>query len=122
MNSEGENENEKQQQSINTSSMLSDTSLPAATLIDENNGANEILDETHTSLSGDIYTDLIDDVLFGLILQIHRASKLGYLFYMDPDTDPEFDKQFDIYDDNDVLGVFSHLNENFKVSGKTILK
>ena len=72
------------------------------------------------SLANDIYSDLIDDVLFGLMLQVHRASRLGYLFYMDPDSDPEFEKQFDIYDDNDVLGVFSHLNENFKVSSKFI--
>jgi hypothetical protein len=50
------------------------------------------------------------------MLQVHRAARLGYLFYLDPDSDPDFEKQYDIYDDNDVLGVFSHLNENFKVS------
>ena len=79
---------------------------------------SEILDTAQQeSLIEEIYSDLIDDVSFGLILQVHRAARLGYLFYLDPDSDPEFEKQYDIYDDNDVLGVFSHLNENFKVSG-----
>lgn len=118
---ETETEIENENQSINTTSMISDTQLPAAVLIEDsnnNNGKTDTLDEFSSNLSEEIYTDLIDDVLFGLIFQIHRASKLGYLFYMDPDTDPGFEKQFDIYDDNDVLGVFSHLNENFKVSGR----
>ena len=110
-----------------TDSFFADTSI----IIDEsknNNNNKQLLvsndssiDENKIdSLANDIYSDLIDDVLFGLMLQVHRASRLGYLFYMDPDSDPEFEKQFDIYDDNDVLGVFSHLNENFKVSSKFI--
>ena len=82
------------------------------------NNLVDTLDATQQeSLIEDIYSDLIDDVLFGLMLQVHRAARLGYLYYLDPDSDPEFEKQFDIYDDNDVLGVFSHLNENFKASG-----
>ena len=64
-----------------------------------------------------VYSELIDDVLFGLLLQVHRASKLGYLFLFNPESDPDDDKQYEIYDDNDVLGVFSNLNENFKPSG-----
>lgn len=59
-----------------------------------------------------IYEDLVDDVMFGLVLQTHRAAKLGYLHYVDPDSDPEMDKQFEIYDDSDVLGVFRTSNEN----------
>ena len=70
------------------------------------------------SLAEDIYLTLFDDVLFGLLLQVHRAARLGYLFYLDPDSDSEFDKQYEIYEENDVLGAFSHLNENFKVSSK----
>lgn len=69
--------------------------------------------------SEQIYTELIDDVIFGLLLQIHRASRLGYLFILDPEVSPEFDKQYEVYDKNDVLGVFSNLNENYKSSGKT---
>lgn len=64
-----------------------------------------------------VYNELIDDVLFGLMLQVHRASKLGYLFLFNPESDPEDDKQYEIYDDNDVLGVFSNLNENYKPTG-----
>lgn len=64
-----------------------------------------------------IYQDLIDDVLFGLILQTHRAAKLDYLTLVDPDTDAESEKQYEMYDDADVLGVFSNLNENTKSSG-----
>jgi hypothetical protein len=71
----------------------------------------------HT-LTGQIYTEIIDDVIFGLLLQIHRAAKLGYLFILDPDVGPEFDKQYEFYDENDVLGVFSNLNEtNNKTTG-----
>jgi hypothetical protein len=68
--------------------------------------------------SEQIYTEIIDDVIFGLLLQVHRASKLGYLFILDPEVSPEFDKQYEIYDKNDVLGVFSNLNETYKSSGK----
>ena len=67
-----------------------------------------------------VYNELIDDVLFGLMLQVHRASKLGYLFLFNPESDPEDDKQYEIYDDNDVLGVFSNLNENYKPTGNLI--
>jgi hypothetical protein len=81
------------------------------------NNISEILDDVQQeNLIEEIYSDIIDDVSFGLMLQVHRAARLGYLFYLDPDSDPDFEKQYDIYDDNDVLGVFSHLNENFKVS------
>ena len=69
------------------------------------------------STTEQIYTEIIDDVIFGLLFQIHRASKLGYLFLLDPEVGPEFDKQYEIYDENDVLGVFSNLNENYKPPG-----
>ena len=69
-------------------------------------------------LSDHIYKELIDDVLFGLVVQMHRAAKLDYLSYIEPDTepDPELEKQYQFYNDADVLGVFSTLNENFKTS------
>lgn len=55
-----------------------------------------------------IYLELCDDLIFSLALQIHRASKLGYLYYIQPDqTD---DSKFQIYEKNDVIGVFSSLN------------
>ncbi|CAF0865467.1 unnamed protein product [Brachionus calyciflorus] len=52
-----------------------------------------------------IYYNILDDVIFGLMLQIHRAAKLDYLKYLD--VDMESDKQYEIYDDNDVMGIFS---------------
>lgn len=119
MNNQLEEEEEKSL--ISVPEIINENSLNIQTILKDEtkrNNLTAIFDATQQeTLIEDIYSELIDDVLFGAILQIHRAAKLGYLFYMDPDSDPEFEKQFDIYDDNDVLGVFSHLNENFKVSG-----
>lgn len=68
-----------------------------------------------------IYLELCDDLIFSLALQIHRASKLGYLYYIQPDqTD---DSKFQIYEKNDVIGVFSSLNSEcvFPNKGQSIL-
>lgn len=67
-----------------------------------------------------IYIELCDDLIFSLALQIHRASKLGYLYYIQPDqTD---DSKFQIYEKNDVIGVFSSLNSEcvFPNKGQSI--
>ena len=59
-------------------------------------------------LANKIFLELCDDLIFSLILQIHRATKLGYLYYIQPDqTD---DSKFQIFEKNDVIGVFSSLN------------
>jgi hypothetical protein len=50
-----------------------------------------------------LYTDLINDVLFGLIIQVHRAAKLGYLYYAD--TDPNLEKQLEISNEYDIFGI-----------------
>jgi len=63
-----------------------------------------VLDE----LAEEIYAELCDDLIFALILQTHRASKLGYLFYLQPEATS--DAKFQIFEHNDVIGVFSHLN------------
>lgn len=63
------------------------------------------------TFSQNIYNELIDDVIFGVILQIHRASKLGYIMYMDPDLDSQFLEHFKMYSDYDVLGIFSNFSE-----------
>ena len=77
--------------------------------------------------SDKIYQGLIDDVVFGLILQMHRALKLDYMAYIEPDTvaatygareESEIEKHYQIYNDSDVLGVFSNLNENYKATSK----
>jgi hypothetical protein len=75
---------------------------------EENSNRNQIDFETFSQY---IYNELIDDVIFGVILQIHRASNLGYLMYMDPDLDSQFLEHFKMYSDYDVLGIFSNFNE-----------
>lgn len=95
----------------------------------ENSGGHEISssssnctsssDMSEDALAEGIYKDLMDDIIFGLALQTHRAVKLDYLMFVDPDSDSELDKQFEIYEDADVLGVFRNLNENSnKVTSK----
>lgn len=80
-----------------------------------------------------IYEDLMEDVVFGLTLQMHRAIKLDYLSLVEPLGDTESngesgvvdgstsgdtaDDQYRIYNDADVLGVFSSLNETLKATG-----
>lgn len=91
-----------------TSSSSSSCSSSSTTPVNDSAAA----DETESSIVEEIYADLIEDVTFGLILQTHRAAKLGYLQLVDPDSDSELDKQYEIYDDADVLGVFkSNANE-----------
>ncbi len=84
------------------------------TEIDENKSSKEELTEDdnkpqkETLNNNDIenlYTDLINDVLFGLIIQVHRAAKLGYLYYAD--TDPNLDKQLEISNEYDIFGISS---------------
>ncbi len=65
----------------------------------------------------EIYAELCDDLIFGLILQIHRASKLGYLFYLQPEASN--DAKFEIFESNDVIGAFSHLNADVNMSNKS---
>lgn len=90
--------------------------IESANQINNNDNTPETEDDetdpARAALAANILADLIDDVTFGLILQTHRAAKLGYLQYVDPDSDSELDKQFEIYDDSDVLGVFKSANEN----------
>jgi len=86
----------------------SDFSEHCQTQQEENSNHNQTALETQ---SQHIYNELIDDVIFGVVLQIHRASKLGYLMYMDPDLDSQFLEHFKMYSDYDVLGVFSNFNE-----------
>lgn len=87
--------------------------------LNSNNHANNSLD----MLSEKIYIDIIDDVTFGLMLQMHRAVQLDYLILLDPDPgyDAEYEKQFEMYEDNDVLGVFSSLNENNKTTSSFLI-
>ena len=78
---------------------------------------HDIVGNEHVgSMIEDVYVELVDDVLFGLILQMHRAARLDYLFYLEPDTDPLFDKQFEIFNEADVMGVLTNSNENSKSS------
>lgn len=58
-----------------------------------------------------IYSSLLDDVIFGLMLQVHRAAKLDYLFLFDTEQDPLEEKEYEFYDDGDVLGIFSGDNK-----------
>ena len=55
-----------------------------------------VLDE----LSEEVYAELCDDLIFGLILQIHRASKLGYLFYLQPEASNDANARYDLSVDN----------------------
>lgn len=70
---------------------------------------DEVIDE--------IYREFCDDLIYGIVLQIHRASKLGYLFYLQPETTTD-DSKFQIFEENDVIGVFSHLNSESNFSSK----
>ena len=63
-----------------------------------------------------IYSSLIDDVIFGLMLQMHRAAKLDYLFLFDSERDSLEDKEYELDDDNDVLGIFSGDNKMSSMS------
>lgn len=63
-----------------------------------------------------IFSSLLDDVIFGLMLQIHRAAKLDYLFLFDSEQDSLEDKEYEFYDDNDVLGIFSGDNKMSSMS------
>jgi hypothetical protein len=76
--------------------------------------------QNETKMETQIYDDLINDTIFGLVLQVHRAAKLGYLMYTEPNV--EFEKQFKIYDDNDVLGIFNNnSNQNESSSSSSSL-
>jgi hypothetical protein len=112
-----ENNNNQQQhvvesiendQYLNRTNIQSYSDLPSLNEVSKSIEIDKLIENT--------YIELIDDVLFGLILQMHRAAKLDYLFYLEPDVDAALDKQFEIFNDHDVIGVFSTLNENFKVS------
>jgi len=78
----------------------------------------ENLNRNQTDLdtfSQHIYNELIDDVIFGVVLQVHRASKLGYLMYTDPELDAKFLEHFKMCSDYDVLGIFSNFNETNRI-------
>ncbi len=78
------------------------------------NSSSDILDICTENL----YTELIDDVIFGLLLQMHRAAKLDYLIYLDPDPDPEFEKEYEIYDETNIFGIYANSNESNKSSSR----
>jgi hypothetical protein len=110
-------------------SLSIDSFIPASLAIDpvktnsNENDDNDDCDALVTKMSEAVYDDLLDDVTFGLILQMHRAAKLDYITYVDADNevDAEFEKQYQMYTDSDVLGVFSSLNETFKGTSKTLV-
>lgn len=97
-----------------SSSSSSSSSTSSSSSSSSNHFQLEIaLDPARMALAEHVFDELINDLTFGLILQTHRAAKLGYLQFVDPDSDAELDKQFEIYDDSDVLGVFrANVNEN----------
>ena len=80
--------------------------------VNKNNDSLDICTEN-------LYTELIDDVIFGLLLQIHRAAKLDYLIYLDPDPDPVFEKEYEIYDETNIFGIYANSNESNKNSSIT---
>ena len=106
--------------------------LPAA----ESNDMTPVLETESESF----LNELVDDCLFGLLLQVHRAAKLGYLLLNEQDQCQKNDQansfklsnqtndtsnynQFQkepYFNDHDVLGFYSNCNENSKVSGKKI--
>jgi hypothetical protein len=110
--------------SSSSSAIPIDTFMPPAATINNPVTINENDDnEPISKLSQAIYGDLLEDVTFGLILQMHRAAKLDYITYVDVDNevDAEFEKQYQMYTDSDVLGVFSSLNETFKATSNKFI-
>lgn len=83
------------------------TPLPSLNDILQASNLNELIDQ--------IYLELCDDLIFNMLLQVHRASKLGYLFYLQPENTNN--SKYQVFEQNDVIGVFSHLNTE-PVSGK----
>ena len=92
------------QQEVATSAQ---PTLPLLNDILQASNLDEIIDQT--------YIELCDDLIFNILLQIHRASKLGYLFYLQPENSN--DSKYQVFEKNDVIGVFSHLNTE-PISGR----
>jgi hypothetical protein len=73
---------------------------------DDELNENELLDgdERFESVEEAVYTFLLDDAVFDVCLQMHRAARLGYLHLLCPERNEHLDKQYEIYSDEDVLG------------------